>query len=292
MKDIIEKRLFIVGCSRSGTTVLQVSVATHPRVASFPETGFFRKILGGRRRLLAQLGLRTFREKEAFGKLLREIDRPDLKSEIPKRPWRFRTSAQAFVHILDTVAQEAGNDLWLEKTPMHIRYIDLMRRYVPRAHFIHTMRDGRDVVASICDRAKKRPERFDEKQKDPSFGVERWNRSLAASRRCLGEAGHSFVVYEQFVEEPGRVMRRLCREIGLAYDARMAEGTGPTAEAIVPEERDWIGGAKKPPEPQPSKFDKLFDRETRERITEKLDLGTYEQIKSVLREGQGGIATR
>ncbi|MGC1525664.1 MAG: sulfotransferase, partial [Phormidesmis sp.] len=35
------KRLFLVGCARSGTTLLQSLLASHPGVASFPESNFF-----------------------------------------------------------------------------------------------------------------------------------------------------------------------------------------------------------------------------------------------------------
>ncbi|NJL55543.1 sulfotransferase [bacterium] len=32
--------LFLVGCPRSGTTLLQSMLASHPQIASFPETKF------------------------------------------------------------------------------------------------------------------------------------------------------------------------------------------------------------------------------------------------------------
>ncbi|NQT53909.1 sulfotransferase, partial [bacterium] len=34
--DAIETRIFIVGCARSGTTLLQGALAAHPAIASFP----------------------------------------------------------------------------------------------------------------------------------------------------------------------------------------------------------------------------------------------------------------
>ena len=35
-------RAFLVGCQRSGTTLLQVLMANHPDIYSFPETFFFK----------------------------------------------------------------------------------------------------------------------------------------------------------------------------------------------------------------------------------------------------------
>ena len=38
------KRIFIVGVARSGTTLLQSMLASHPEIHSFPETHFFVKL--------------------------------------------------------------------------------------------------------------------------------------------------------------------------------------------------------------------------------------------------------
>ncbi|MGL6135938.1 MAG: sulfotransferase, partial [Planktothrix sp.] len=41
-------RLFLVGCPRSGTTLLQSLLAAHSQIASFPESQFFRCLLENR----------------------------------------------------------------------------------------------------------------------------------------------------------------------------------------------------------------------------------------------------
>src|SRR5258706_12754544 len=43
----VGSRLFVVGCARSGTTLLQSFLAAHPAVLSFPETAVFGRLLGG-----------------------------------------------------------------------------------------------------------------------------------------------------------------------------------------------------------------------------------------------------
>ena len=284
----VEKRLFVVGCSRSGTTVLQVSIASHPRIQSFPETGFFVNVLGDKRKKLARLGLSTGREKKAFARLLDELERPDWTGRVPRRPWLFNTSAQVFVQLLDEVTMEAGKDIWLEKTPMHVLHTDLMQHYVPDAHFIHIIRDGRDVVASLYDRAKKHPGRFRGNFSDPVNGVKRWNESLKASLGHLDDPAHSFVLYEQFVASPGSVMQRICRDVGIEYDPCMAQGSSQTADEVVPEERTWITKAKERPAPQPSKFDRLFSESERHQIAEQLDLEKYRKVERATAAGEGG----
>ncbi|MGL4503377.1 MAG: sulfotransferase family protein, partial [Planktothrix sp.] len=44
MDQIIKNRIFLVGCPRSGTTLLQSLLAAHPQIASFPESHFFQSL--------------------------------------------------------------------------------------------------------------------------------------------------------------------------------------------------------------------------------------------------------
>ena len=43
---MIEKRVFLVGCPRSGTTLLQSMLHAHPSIYSLPETKFFHVLIG------------------------------------------------------------------------------------------------------------------------------------------------------------------------------------------------------------------------------------------------------
>ncbi|MFO8073610.1 MAG: sulfotransferase [Polyangia bacterium] len=276
--ELISRRLFVVGCSRSGTTMLQVALASHPRVCSFPETFFFRRLTKGISRLPARLGLPTGRRRAAFERLLAEIERPDLEQMAPRRVVPVASSAAAFTAILDRVALEQGCDIWLEKTPMHLLDIAVIRRHVPAVRFVHVIRDGRDVVASIHDRARRLPELFP-RQQEISFGIERWNRSLRISQRHFGRPGHSFAVYEDLVDDPERTLRRLCREIGIDYREEMLSEREQTARSVIPEHRSWIGNAAEPPGRRPSKFRRLFDAGLRDEITAALELDRYERLR-------------
>ena len=76
-RHAVKLRVFLVGCSRSGTTLLQVLIASHPRIHSFPETSFFINGIGVRCRPLAWIGLSP-RARYAIENFLRRIQREDL----------------------------------------------------------------------------------------------------------------------------------------------------------------------------------------------------------------------
>ncbi len=209
----IAKRLFIVGSSRSGTTLLQVSVGAHPRIRSFPETFFFQELTRYLSWIPARLGAPTGRQHIAFARFLREIGHPEFADWRPSRWAPMQATVDAFRSVLDDVTRASGCDIWLEKTPMHVHELPYIERYVPDAHIIHMIRDGRSVVASIHDRACKHPEKFGD-QKNPLFGIGLWNYAMFDSVRCAGRPNHSFVFYEDLVRDTGAVLRRLCEEIG------------------------------------------------------------------------------
>ena len=136
------KRIFLVGAPRSGTTILQSVLAAHPKITSFPETKFFHYLWSDR--LKSKLPDRLY---EFF---YDEIARPDLydRSEIYKRG-STTNQIEWFVGILDQLATEEGNNIWLEKTPEHVYFIQDILHYLPDAKFIHIIRNPLDVVASM-----------------------------------------------------------------------------------------------------------------------------------------------
>ncbi|MEQ8960988.1 MAG: sulfotransferase [Coleofasciculus sp. C2-GNP5-27] len=83
----LKERIFLVGCPRSGTTLLQSLLAAHPQIASFPESHFFRHLIPEfepKRRLL---GLSSRRGKPHFQRFMREIGHEEMQTYLPKFGW-------------------------------------------------------------------------------------------------------------------------------------------------------------------------------------------------------------
>src|SRR4051794_23668295 len=66
----IQERCFLVGCIRSGTTLLQSLLAAHPQVTSFPESMFYRIAVGQAAERARGVLPRTV--KQRVGRLVRE----------------------------------------------------------------------------------------------------------------------------------------------------------------------------------------------------------------------------
>jgi hypothetical protein len=220
------RRTFVVGCPRSGTTIVQALLARHPAIHTFPETAFFEQLHGklewrwgdvrakNRTRWRQRLGLARRRTREAFAILHRQLIG---SSPFPWTPLRNRPLSRRFLDLLDRSAAGAGRSMWLEKTPNHLLYIPEIEALVPDARFVHVVRRGVDVLASLADVHL----RF---ENDAVFGggtvhwARRWNRAMQIHHQHVDRPNHYFVFLEDLVRQPEAEWARLCDFLGLAVD--------------------------------------------------------------------------
>jgi len=262
----------------------QRCLAAHSALTSFPETNFLNKAFGGRHgQLRRRFGLmRGDRRRRAFRQLAERLERPDLAA-IGERSLRPKDAVRWFSAALDDVAAGRGADGWIEKTPKHFRYIDLLEQAVPGVRFIHLVRDGRDVVASLVDRARQFPDREGfAKQRDPAVAATLWKEAINVVARCQGRPNHLVVAYENLVGAPERELRRVCEWLGEAFEPAMLESSD-VATFVRPDE-SWKAGAAGPIAPSASKFETTLSVREREVAQRHLELGRYADL---LPEGSG-----
>lgn len=281
------KRVFIGGCSRSGTTLLQELLANHSDILTFPETGVFLKALGMRGRVLPWvfLGLTLGKERNALSRLVKEMSLPgNTHPPLPPRRLLLRRSVGDVVEFLDQLAMDRGKSVWLEKTPRHVLHASRIQEMVSGSVFIHMVRDGRDVVASIVDRARQFPESF-RRQEDPAYGIRQWNRSMAATRMAMRTPGHVVVLYEELARHPRNTLRSLCRVLGLKFQEDMLRRN--ESREFITEREGWKERLEGPIRPAESKFTRLFDEDARRRIEEGLDMAFFREIRDRI-DGEPG----
>jgi len=278
------KRLFIVGCPRSGTTVLQRCLANHPEAVSFPETGFFRQLCGNHAwTRIAQSGfarrsrvLRAFRRLEDKA-LPHGTAVPYMASSAPIH--RVRIAVNEFTRMLDEVAAKNGNSLWVEKTPIHYRTTRVIHKYVPEVTIIHVIRDGRAVLASIRDRATKWPERFNQ-ENSVTWGIKEWNRAIRRCETDLKKTRVHAIIYEDFVSAPEATLQSIARTLDIPYDKKMLSTEG--GDTLFHAEEAWKSGALESIQAPENKFDQVFSKKEKIHIEKNLDWKALEKIKKKL----------
>jgi len=177
--------------------------------------------------------------------------------------------ADAFVRGLDAVARRREVPMWLEKTPQHLHYVNEIRRYVPQASFLHVVRRGEDVVASMYEVTHQHPDEWEGKR-DLETCLQRWAHDIDLTLRYSSSAAHVVVHYKDLVEQTEAVLRRVCRHIGVAYDASMIANYEDAAQRVRTEEEAWKERNTGEIASRGGKFDRVFDAAERAEITERV----------------------
>ena len=225
------RRIFLVGCPRSGTTLVQSLLASAPGMVTFTESHFFDKCFGP---LYMPFHHRGFDR----GCIEATVDRFSRENAleadgISAQTWSSAESlASWFVEALDRHAASRAGTGWIEKTPDHLHKIGLIATAAPDAVFVHVLRKPAPTIDSL--------ERASMAWGNPrswlAFAI-KWVISVFASATYLDKPGHLHVFYEDIVENSRNESKKLFDWLGLEWDEGVLERYRLVAdEAIAPGE--------------------------------------------------------
>lgn len=231
-----DRPIFVVGCPRSGTTLLQLMLHAHPRIAIPPETRFL---------------LEAYRDRHRFGDLRRPANRRALAHFIVNRPQtRFfdlgldpqaviseivaspPTLGSAVGAVFRAYSERFGKPRWGDKRPAYVNNLDVIRRLFPDAQIIHIVRDGRDCVASLQEMPWHRQGIY--------HSIAAWAQAVdnaRLARRRLPADTFYELRYEDLVADPERELAALCHFLGEEYDPAMVRPAD--VAPIVPDYKTW-----------------------------------------------------
>jgi Sulfotransferase family len=219
--------LYIVGCPRSGTTLLRRMVDAHPKIAITRETHWIPEVAGQGRGI--DLAGRVTPELPAVLEAHPKFATLGIDREELERLARARPSYPTFVQALfDRYGAARGKLIVGDKTPGYVREIGLLHELFPRARFVHLVRDGRDVCLSALEWERKAEQfrrRFPTWDDAPVATAALWWRwhvlEGRASGNRLGPELYVELRYEALVADPEDECRRLCDFLRVAFDPAM-----------------------------------------------------------------------
>jgi hypothetical protein len=241
--------LFIVGCARSGTTLLGRMVDAHPEIGVAPSIHWIaghlrrRDVRGAEDPVTAELviGLAGDRRLARFG-----ISPDELRALVPNgQPVAYRRFLAAF---LELYARKRGKPRVGNKTAPFVRRIRALHDAWPDARFIHLIRDGRDVYLSARSwpSAERSVGRYPTWREDPvSTAAFWWERKVRAGReggRPLEPRLYREVRYEALVSEPARECVALCGYLGVPFDEAMVrfDARQTSGDADLDRAHPWL----------------------------------------------------
>jgi Sulfotransferase family len=217
--------VFLVGCPRSGTTLLRRIADAHPQLAVVHETRWIPRTFEFRRGLTPE-GLVTpkllARMRDARRLRRLEIDEGEFErsfGNVAGVPFASFVTA-----LFDLYGERHGKRLVGDKSPGYVRYMPMLHGLWPHARFVHIIRDGRDVCLSVLD-WRKGATSYATFHQDPVTTIGVWwewyvRLGLEGSSQLEADLYHE-LRYESLVAEPELETRRLCDVLGLPYDPEM-----------------------------------------------------------------------
>ena len=225
---------FIVGCGRSGTSLLRTMLDHHPDVCVPPEALCLIDLLRARTTRADRLRRTMLADHEirSWGVPLDESRYADCT-----------TAAELIDRVHRLRAQQLGKANWGHKTPRFVRHTDLLRAAFPHARFVHVVRDPRAVALSFM--------RSPVHRSNALYAARRWRRDAGAGLALTDTHPDRAIEvrYEDLVAEPRDTLVRTCAFLGIAFDERTLAYHRDAADEIAPSHRAIHARLAAPPDP-------------------------------------------
>jgi hypothetical protein len=198
--------IFLLGAPRSGTTWLQELLAQHPAIASSQETKLYHEFINpmwtswkrqpledeDRWRRLRFTGLGCILTEEEFVAMARMF------------------AESVYERVL---ALKPGSRIILDKDPPNNRYVELLISLFPEGKFVHLIRDGREVAASLVDAHRGWGESWAPRTVASAARI--WREHVEGARTARKGRLYTEVRFEDLKGDPTNTLRELLICLGL-----------------------------------------------------------------------------
>ena len=211
--------VFVLGCPRSGTTVLYHMLLSAGGFAVYRAESNVFNILVPRFGDLRHEKNRRLLLNHWFRSKLFQVSGLE-RDEIEHRIMAECRSGGDFLRItMEETARKQGMERWADCTPDHLLNIPEIHEQLPGAYVIHIIRDGRDVALSYVQQRWAHPLPWDRHEQLAVAGMY-WEWVVRKGReygRILG-SNYCEVRFEDLVANPSEVLGRLGEFIGHDLD--------------------------------------------------------------------------
>ena len=193
--------VFLVGATRSGTTLLRLMLDHHPEICNFGEFEYAVRWFDGQRPPHMTNYHRHLELDRVFRKHGWQID-PQLD----------------YVHLVRSFLQQAVNchGKPIGGATVHTRF-DCLPLIWPQARYVHLVRDPRDVARSSIHMGW---------VGNVWYGTEYWLEPVARwqqLQRTLPDSRWLQVRFEDLIQDPQGELTRICEFLGVAYESDMLD---------------------------------------------------------------------
>lgn len=224
--------VFIVGCQRSGTTMLGAMLGSHHQVLTTPESQFVVDCMP------------DFVDEELdTNYLLNKItSHPRFKIwnfELQKSPSKTSMLYVDFIRwLIDCYRLQQGKKIryWVEHQPGNVKSISKLKTIFPDLKVIHIIRDGRAVANSIMP--------LDWGPNTISRAAYFWQQRVGLGlsvKEFLPTGSYLQLRYEDVLDDVDSELLRICEFLDLDYEPDMVEGKGLILPDFTKNQHQLVG---------------------------------------------------
>jgi hypothetical protein len=230
------KQIFILGSSRSGTTMMSRILANNPSIFSFRELHFFGTLwtnnsnqkLTKKHQIDLLSRLFCIQKNGLFNQNKNQnlyAKSENLLTDGVKDP------LEIYELFLETIAAENSAEIACEHTPKNLYYINEILQFFPNAKVINLVRDQRDVLLSQKNKWKRRSLGA---QAIPIFEALRsylnyhpiltaavWSSSLTITSKYLNNARVKIIRFEDLIKDSKNEVRGICKFLQIDFKEEM-----------------------------------------------------------------------
>lgn len=206
-----KRLIFLISQPRSGSTLLQHILGSHPEVHTLPEPWFMLHLVYGMRKS----GMRTEYDVGAANKALKNF----LK-QLPEGESAYLSGIRKMAsYLYEQALQNTEKVVFLDKTPRYYLIIPELYRIFPRAKFIFLIRNPLSVLSSIIETNMRG-------LWHGIFTTDRKHDILTAPNLILKgveQLGNKAIVvhYESLVTKPDQSVHEVCEKLDLKFAPSM-----------------------------------------------------------------------
>jgi len=239
--------IFIIGCPRSGTTLLANMLNRHSQIASGTETHFFDFVsrrnynwkeftLTSFTQLLAESRIQDFIQAAGISKekLIKNYKQdPQSKYQSTLEIDQFYKK-EVFDILMNSFLDSRSKTRLCENTPQHLYYVEEILTLYPQAKFIHLIRDGRDTTRSLMQM----PWRPNGLLNNARF----WVQNLKEASKVINKLGTDSILeirYEELVLKPEDSLKQICDFLEEQYQPDLLDNSKDQATIYSTWESSW-----------------------------------------------------
>ena len=191
------KPVFIVGMPRSGTSLMEQIIASHPGVHGAGETDLLKRVVVGTSQMLHN------------GTFPRCLDGLSIDT----------ANGLAQIYLEPLAAMNPQATMFVDKTPLNFIFLALISRLLPEAKIIHCRRDPLDTCLSCYMTNFATANQFGYDLAHLGHFYRQYERLMAHYKQVL-DLPILDVEYEQVVADPAGQIKRVLDFLGLSWDDR------------------------------------------------------------------------